>query len=66
MKSNYINMKVIINKMITVAGLAAALVSCSDKAAQNGEFKYLIDEFARMTRETAARSLNTVRWAALP
>ena len=39
-------MKVIINKMITVAGLAAALVSCSDKAAQNGEFKYLIDEFA--------------------
>ena len=39
-------MKVIINKMITIAGLAAALVSCSDKAAQNGEFKYLIDEFA--------------------
>ena len=39
-------MKVIINKMITIAGLAVALVSCSDKAAQNEEFKYLIDEFA--------------------
>ena len=36
----------IINKMITIAGLAAALASCSDKAAQNEEFKYLIDEFA--------------------
>ena len=32
--------------MITIAGMAAALVSCSDKAAQEGEFKYLIDEFA--------------------
>ena len=33
-------------KMIACAGMAAALVSCSDKAAQEGEFKYLIDEFA--------------------
>lgn len=33
-------------KMATIAGLAAALVSCSDKTAQSGEFKYLIDEFA--------------------
>lgn len=32
--------------MAMIAGLAAALVSCSDKAARNGEFKYLIDEFA--------------------
>ena len=32
--------------MITIAGMAAALVSCSDKAAEKGEFKYLIDEFA--------------------
>ena len=35
--------------MITIAGLAAALVSCSDKTektAQNGDFKYLVDEFA--------------------
>ena len=32
--------------MITIAGMAAALVSCSDNAAQEGEFKYLIDEFA--------------------
>ncbi len=35
-----------LSKMITIAGLAAALASCSDKAAQNGEFRYLIDEFA--------------------
>ncbi len=33
-------------KMITVAGMAAALVSCSDKAAQEGDFRYLMDEFA--------------------
>ena len=36
-------------KMITIVGLAAALVSCSDKTektAQNGDFKYLVDEFA--------------------
>ena len=33
-------------KMITIAGFAAALASCSDKAAQNGDFRYLIDEFA--------------------
>ena len=39
----------LITKMITIAGLAAALVSCSDndvKTAQNDEFKYLVDEFA--------------------
>ena len=30
-------------KMITIAGLAAAAVSCADKAS---DFKYLIDEFA--------------------
>ena len=36
-----------LGKMITIAGLAAAFASCSsDEAAQNGEFKYLIDEFA--------------------
>ncbi len=33
-------------KMITIAGMAAALVSCSDKAAKEGDFKYLMDEFA--------------------
>ena len=33
-------------KMILGAGLAATLMSCSDKAADNGEFKYLLDEFA--------------------
>ena len=33
-------------KMVLGAGLAATLMSCSDKAAQEGEFKYLIDEFA--------------------
>ena len=32
-------------KMFSIAGMAAALVSCSDKAAQN-DFKYLVDEFA--------------------
>ena len=32
---------------MTIAGLAATFASCSsDEAAQNGEFKYLIDEFA--------------------
>ena len=36
----------LIGKMITIAGMAAALVSCADKTADNGEFKYLIDEFA--------------------
>ncbi len=36
-----------LGKMITIAGLAAAFASCSsDEAAQNGEFRYLIDEFA--------------------
>ena len=39
------NMK-LITKMITIAGLAAALASCSDKAAKNEDFKYLVDEFA--------------------
>ena len=39
------NMK-IFGKMITIAGMAAALVSCSDKAAKEGDFKYLLDEFA--------------------
>ena len=39
------NMK-LITKMITIAGLAAALVSCSDKTAKNADFKYLVDEFA--------------------
>ena len=38
-------MKFII-RMITIAGMAAAMVSCADKAAQEGEFRYLIDEFA--------------------
>ncbi len=33
-------------KMITIAGMAAALVSCSDKAAEKDGFKYLVDEFA--------------------
>ena len=32
--------------LATIAGLAPALVSCSDKAAQEDDFKYLIDEFA--------------------
>jgi dipeptidyl-peptidase-3 len=31
--------------MISIAGMAAALVSCSDKAAEN-DFRYLVDEFA--------------------
>ena len=33
-------------KMILGAGLAATMMSCSDKAAENGDFKYLLDEFA--------------------
>ena len=33
-------------KMISCAGMAAALVSCADKAAQKEDFKYLVDEFA--------------------
>ena len=36
----------LIFKMILGTGLAAAMVSCSDKAAENGDFKYLLDEFA--------------------
>ena len=35
-----------ITRMITIAGMAAALASCSDKAADNGDFNVLIDEFA--------------------
>ena len=35
-----------VSKMILGAGLAATMVSCSDKAAENGDFKYLLDEFA--------------------
>ena len=42
---NLIYMK-LLGKMITVAGMAAALVSCSDKAAENDGFRYLMDEFA--------------------
>ena len=33
-------------KMILGAGLAATVMSCSDKAAENGDFRYLLDEFA--------------------
>ncbi len=33
-------------KMIILTGLAAASVSCSDKAARTDGFKYLVDEFA--------------------
>ena len=36
----------LISRMITIAGLAAALVSCSDKAADDKDFKFLVDEFA--------------------
>ena len=36
----------LLGKMITIAGLAAALASCSDKAAKDVDFKYLVDEFA--------------------
>ena len=36
----------LISRMITIAGLAAALVSCSDKAAGDKNFKFLVDEFA--------------------
>ena len=32
----------LIAKMFTIAGMAAALVSCADKAAENKEFKFLI------------------------
>ena len=33
-------------KMILGAGMAATVMSCSDKAAENGDFWYLLDEFA--------------------
>ena len=36
----------LLGKMITIAGLAAALASCSDNAAKDVDFKYLVDEFA--------------------
>ena len=40
----------LIAKMITFTGMAAALASCApkadEKAADNGDFKYLVDEFA--------------------
>ena len=36
----------LLTKMITITGLTATLLSCSDKAAKNDEFKYLADEFA--------------------
>ena len=36
----------LIFKMILGAGMAATVMSCSDKAAENGDFKYLLDEFA--------------------
>ena len=42
--NNTDNMKFLV-KMISIAGMAAALVSCSDKAADN-DFRYLVDEFA--------------------
>ena len=35
-----------ITRMITIAGMAAAMVSCTDKAADKSDFKFLIDEFA--------------------
>ena len=36
----------IFGKMITIAGMAAALVSCGDNAGKDGGFRYLVDEFA--------------------
>ena len=33
-------------KMILGAGMAATMMSCSDKAVENSDFKYLLDEFA--------------------
>ena len=35
-----------LKKMIALTGIAAALISCSEKAAEKEEFKYLVDEFA--------------------
>ena len=35
-----------VSKMILGAGLAATMMSCSDKTAENDGFKYLLDEFA--------------------
>ena len=45
-ENNMVKDMKLFGKMITIAGVAAALTSCSDKAAQNGDFKYLMDEFA--------------------
>ena len=36
----------LLGKMITVAGMAAAMVSCADNAGKEGGFRYLVDEFA--------------------
>ena len=36
----------LITKMITIACMAATLASCSDKTADKGDFRFLIDEFA--------------------
>ena len=33
-------------RMITIAGMAAVLASCTDKSAGKGDFKFLTDEFA--------------------
>ena len=41
----YADMK-LLGKMITVAGMAAAMVSCADNAGKEGGFRYLVDEFA--------------------
>ena len=40
-----IDMK-LLGKMITVAGMAAAMVSCADNAGKESGFRYLVDEFA--------------------
>ncbi|MBR4298850.1 MAG: dihydrofolate reductase [Bacteroidales bacterium] len=36
----------LLGKMITAAGMAAAMVSCADNAGKEGGFRYLVDEFA--------------------
>ena len=36
----------LITKMISIACMAATLASCSDKTADKGDFRFLIDEFA--------------------
>ena len=43
---NTINMKLIV-KMLTIAGVAASMLSCAPKAdKESNDFKYLVDEFA--------------------